>query len=238
MEKRPEPLKKDNIDPFKRIDEKLNSILVAIENKGNRKIDFNPLEISLNRKFNNIPEQLKPIIIEILSEKIQYISPEPLYSGSRLYPEDNYAILRGMYDLTDTHIRYISEWVQEMKDRNVPNQNVELYQMRMAISKFSEEVREIIHSEFTDFREELIKEKAANLLPKLQFTIPSGFKNKLKYLFYIYPIQWLKQEKVITFAKQFGIILLSIFTAILLFLVILLANDNLHLRHNAFLGPG
>ena len=44
------------MDPFKRIDEKLNSILVAVENNCNRKIDFNLLEVSLNRKFNNIPE--------------------------------------------------------------------------------------------------------------------------------------------------------------------------------------
>ena len=105
MEKRPEPLKKDNIDPFKRIDEKLNNILVAIENNGNRKIDFNPLEISLNRKFNNLPEQLKTIIIEILTEKLQNFSQAPLYPGSKLYPDDNYALLRSMYDLTDTHIR-------------------------------------------------------------------------------------------------------------------------------------
>ena len=234
MEKRPEPLKKDNIDPFKRIEEKLNSILVAIENNGNRKIDFNPLEISLNRKFNNLPEQLKTIIIEILTEKLQNLSPAPLYPGSKLYPDDNYALLRSMYDLTDTHIGYISEWVREVKDRKMPNHNAELYQMRMAISKFSEEVREIIHSEFIAFREELIKEKEAASPLKLQFKMPSGFKNKLKYLFYTYPFQWLKQDKVITFAKQFGVILLSIFTFILLFLVILLANDNLHLRHNAF----
>ena len=102
--------------------------------------------------------------------------------------------------------------------------------MRMAISKFPEEVREIIHSEFIAFREELIKEKEAAHPPKLQFTMPSGFKNKLKYLFYIYPIQWLKQDKVIAFAKQFGLILLSIFTTILLFLVILLAIDNHNLK--------
>ena len=112
----------------------------------------------------------------------------------------------------------------------MPNHNEELYQMRMAISKFPEQVREIIHREFTAFREELIKEKEANLPTKLQFMMPSGFKNKIKFLFYIYPIQWLKQDKVITFAKQFGVILLSIFTAILLFLVVLLANDNSHLR--------
>ena len=231
MEKRPEPLKKDTMDPFKRIDEKLNSILVAVENNGNRKIDFNPLEVSLNRKFKNIPEQLKPVIIEILTDKLRNISPSPLYPGSRLYPEDNYAMLRSMYDLTDSHISYIAEWVRDMKDRKVPNHNAELYQMRIAISKFSEEVREIIHSEFIAFRDELIKEKELNLPPKLQFIMPSGFKNKLKYLFYTYPFQWLKQDKVITFAKQFGVILLSIFTAILLFLVILLANDNYHLRY-------
>ena len=102
--------------------------------------------------------------------------------------------------------------------------------MRMATSKFSEEVRQIIHNEFTAFREKLIKEKEANLPTKLQFIIPSGFMNKLKYLFYAYPIQWLKQDKVISLAKQFGVILLSIFTAILLFLVILMVNDNHHLR--------
>ncbi|MCH5319093.1 MAG: hypothetical protein J1E38_05235 [Paramuribaculum sp.] len=231
MEKRPEPLKKDTMDPFKRIDEKLNSILVAVENNGNRKIDFNPLEVSLNRKFNNIPEQVKPVISEILTDKLQNISPSPLYPGSRLYPEDNYAMLRSMYDLTDSHISYIAEWVRDMKDRKVPNHNAELYQMRIAISKFSEEVREIIHSEFIAFRDELIKEKELNLPPKLQFIMPSGFTNKLKYLFYTYPIQWLKQDKVLPFAKQFGVILLSIFTAILLFLVILLANDNNHLKH-------
>ena len=147
-------------------------------------------------------------------------------------------MLRSMYDLTDSHISYIAEWVRDMKDRKVPNHNAELYQMRMAISKFSEEVREIIHSEFIAFRDELIKEKEEAIPPETQFKMPYGFKNKLKYLFYAYPIKCLKQDKVITFAKQFGVILLSIFTAILLFLVILLANDNLHLRHNAFLGPG
>ena len=118
-----------------------------------------------------------------------------------------------------------------MKDRKVPNHNAELYQMRMAISKFSEEVREIIHSQFTAYREELTKEKGSAIPPKFKFKMPSGFKNKLKYLFYAYPIQWLKQDKVKTFAKQFGVILLSIFTAILLFLVIYLANENRHLRH-------
>lgn len=230
MERRPEPLKKDTMDPFKRIDEKFNSILVAIENKGNRKIDFNPLEVSLNRKFNDIPEQIKPNICEILTDKLQNISPSPLYSGSRLYPEDNYAMLRSIYDLIDSHISYISEWVKEMKDRKVPNYNAELYQMRMAISKFPNKVREIIHNEFTAFQHELIKEKEAASSIKLQFKMPSGFKNKLKYLFYTYPLQWLKQDKVLSFIKRFGIILLSIFTAILLFLVIYLSNDNQHLR--------
>ena len=234
MERRPEPLKKDIIDPFKRIDEKLNSILVAVENNGNRKIDFNPLEVSLNRKFNNIPEQLKPVIIELLTDKLQNISSSPLYPGSRLYPEDNYAMLRSMYDLTDSHISYIAEWVRDMKDRKVPNHNAELYQMRMAISKFSEEVKEIIHCEFIAFRNELIKEKEEAIPPETQFKMPSGFENKLKYLFYAYPIQWLKQDRVITFAKQFGVILLSIFTAILLFLVIYLANDNHHIRQQNY----
>ena len=117
-----------------------------------------------------------------------------------------------------------------MKDRKVPNHNAELYQMRMAISKFPDKVKEIIHNEFTAFREELTKEQEAASPLKLQFKMPSCFKNKLKYLLYTYPIQWLKQDNVLSFIKQFGVILLSIFTAILLFLVILLANDNQHLR--------
>ena len=127
------------------------------------------MEISLNRKFNNLPEQLNPIIIEILTEKLQGISPSSSHTRSRLYPEDNYAILRGMYDLTDTHIRYISGWVQEMKDRKVPNHNAELYQMRMAISKFPDKVREIIHSEFAVFWEELIKEKESAIHGKISY---------------------------------------------------------------------
>ena len=98
-------------------------------------------------------------------------------------------MLRSMYDLTDSHISYLNEWVKEMKDRKVPNPNAELYQMRMAISKFSDKIREIIHNEFTAFREQLTKEKEALSPLKLQFKMPSGFKNKLKYLFYTYPIQ-------------------------------------------------
>ena len=56
------------------------------------------------------------------------------------------------------------------------------------------------------------------------------FKSKLKYFLFTLPLWWLKRDEVKTFFKQIGVILLSIFAVILLFLVIYLANDNRHQR--------
>lgn len=186
-------------------------------NDGALTLTAEDLEI-LNANLHSLEQKIEELPVSICNSIREFLNGK--------YANQNYSIDSSEVKNIEYSLQDIINWTNQ---NSIGELRKEVRILKDSYNRLPNDLYNFIDRKFEYLREELNRPKSyiACFRPPLK---DLRLKSQLKYFLFTLPLWWLKRGKVKAFLKQIGVILLSIFAVILLFLVIYLANDNRHQR--------